>query len=162
MIDIDESKENLYAKNEEFYKYNSKTWSYNEELATGIFVYHDLVPQNIMNDLNSVLFNNSNNYSYSDALVGYGMKIPEYRSCQDFKYKKENIKDDNSIYGEELKRIWDELYNLKSPAVKNYSRIFNIGSLEYWEAMKTFVLEVLFEAGRLKLAIWKDILPTLP
>jgi len=98
-------------------------------------VYRDLVPKHSTDKVEEVLNDSSNMYFYQEAMVGYGMKMPEYRDCFDFKYKRSDIEHDNSDSGEKLKSLWQELYDLKLPAVKNYCRSFNIGEVRYWEAM---------------------------
>ena len=120
---------------EDFYSLEEKTWSSYEELAPGIFVFHDVIPKNSISILENVIDDSSNNYSYAEAMVGYGMKIPEYRDCLDFKYKKDDIVNDISSSGMALRKVWDSVYNKCLPAVKAYASYFNIGELRYWEAM---------------------------
>lgn len=126
-------KENL----QNYYEVSEQTWSSVEELAPGIFVYHDIIPESleIIKRLESVLEESSNPYTYREAMVGYGVKVPEYRDCFDFKYKKTDIEHDSSAASKQLQDIWQELYDRKLPAVKDYSKKFNIGELRYWEAM---------------------------
>ena len=70
-----------------------------------------------------------------EAMVGYGMKMPDYRDCYDFKYKKTDISHDNSEASQKLQQLWQDLYDRKVAAVKDYARKFNVGELRYWEAM---------------------------
>lgn len=125
----------INKKIEDFYAVEEQTWSSVEDLGSGIFVFHDLIPENCISILEDVIENKENNYTYSEAMVGYGMKIPDYRDCLDFKYKRSDIEHDNSIHGMMLKKVWDSVYNKSLPAVKTYCKYFNIGELKYWEAM---------------------------
>jgi Rps23 Pro-64 3,4-dihydroxylase Tpa1-like proline 4-hydroxylase len=120
-----------------YYTIDTQTWSSVEDLGSGIFVYHDVLPadMNIVERLEEVLLDPSTRYSYQEALVGYGMKMPEYRDCYDFKYKKTDIMDDTSEASQKLQQLWQDLYDRKLAVVKDYSRRFNIGELRYWEAM---------------------------
>jgi hypothetical protein len=122
---------------ETFFETLNPTWSSIEELSPGIFVYHDLIPtdMNIVERLEEVLNNPSNHYNYMEAMVGYGMKMPEYRDCYDFKYKKTDIMHDQSEASQSLQKIWQDLYDRKIVAVEDYGKRFNIGELRYWEAM---------------------------
>jgi hypothetical protein len=122
---------------QDYYHIPEKTWSSVEELSPGIFVYHDVLPtdMNIVERLEEVLDDKSNYYNYMEAMVGYGMKMPEYRDCYDFKYKKTDIQHDNSEASQKLQQLWQDLYDRKVAAVKDYARNFNIGELRYWEAM---------------------------
>jgi hypothetical protein len=132
-----EDVQSLHTRIQDYYNFEEQTWSSAEELSPGIFVYHDVIPtsMNIAERLEEVLLDPSNFYNYMDAMVGYGMKMPDYRDCYDFKYKKTDIMHDPSPSSKKLQDLWQELYDKKVPAVKDYSRKFNIGELRYWEAM---------------------------
>jgi hypothetical protein len=87
------TEENIHERIQNFYKIDEITWSSVEDLGSGIMVYHDVLPteMNIIKRLEEVLLDESNMYSYQEAMVGYGMKIPEYRDCVDFKFKKNRL-----------------------------------------------------------------------
>jgi hypothetical protein len=129
--------ENIHERIQNFYKIDEITWSSVEDLGSGIFVYRDILPtsMDIINRLESVLNDPNNNYEYAEAMVGYGMKIPEYRDCYDFKYKKTDIDGDQSEASLKLQQLWDDVYFRQLQAVKHYCRVHNIGELRYWEAM---------------------------
>jgi hypothetical protein len=139
MNNIEETEDiNVVQKRlEDYYHIPEKTWSSIEELSPGIFVYHDVLPtnMNIVERLEQVLDEKSNHYNYMEAMVGYGMKMPEYRDCYDFKYKKTDIAHDKSEASQKLQQLWQDLYDRKVAAVKDYARKFNVGELRYWEAM---------------------------
>jgi hypothetical protein len=132
----DESK-NIETRIQEFYRIDRQSWSSVEDLGDGIFVYRDVITpeMDVVSRLESVLDDPSNNYNFNEALVGYGMKMPDYRDCYDFKYKKTDIQNDTSEASQKLQSLWQELYDAKLQAVKHYCRSFNIGELRYWEAM---------------------------
>jgi hypothetical protein len=129
--------ENIHQRIQDFYKIDHQSWSSVEDLGNGIFVYHDVVSpeMDVINRLEAVLTDESNQYSFSEAMVGYGMKMPEYRDCYDFKFKKTDIAHDPSPDSAALQDLWQELYDAKLQAVKHYCKAFNIGELRYWEAM---------------------------
>jgi hypothetical protein len=131
------AEENINERIQNFYKIDEITWSSVEDLGDGIFVYHDLLPENmdIINRLEDVLLDESNEYSYQEAMVGYAMKIPEYRDCLDFKFKKTDIEHNQSEASLKLQALWEEIYFRQLQAVKHYCKMFNIGELRYWEAM---------------------------
>jgi len=135
--EVTEDSEALQKRIQDYYHIPETTWSSVEELSPGIFVYHDVLPtdMNIVERLEQVLEDKSNYYNYMEAMVGYGMKMPEYRDCYDFKYKKTDIQHDNSEASQKLQQLWQDLYDRKVAAVKDYARKFNIGELRYWEAM---------------------------
>jgi Rps23 Pro-64 3,4-dihydroxylase Tpa1-like proline 4-hydroxylase len=132
-----ENVKDLHDKIQNYYRIDEQTWSSVEDLGHGILVYHDVLPtdMNIVKRLEEVLDSDSNFYKYEEALVGYGTKMPEYRDCYDFKYKKSDIMYDESEASKKLQDLWQDLYDRKVAAVKDYSRRFNIGELRYWEAM---------------------------
>jgi len=114
-----------------------QTWTSCEEVMpkTGIFVYRNIITpeMDIINRLENVL-SNSDRYKWMDALVGYAQKIPEYRDCYDFKFKKENLQNDLGEDSLNLQKIWQDCYDRKAEAVKHYSKTYNINNLRYWEA----------------------------
>jgi Rps23 Pro-64 3,4-dihydroxylase Tpa1-like proline 4-hydroxylase len=132
-----ENAENLNSRIQDYYRIDQETWSSIEDLGHGILVYHDVLPKemNIVERLENVLEDSSNFYKYEEAMVGYGMKMPEYRDCYDFKYKKTDIMYDPSEASKSLQALWQDLYDRKVVAVKDYAKRFNIGELRYWEAM---------------------------
>lgn len=131
------TQEDLNKRIQDFYKIDEITWSSVEDLGNGILVYHDVLPENmdIIPRLEEVLLDDSNAFEYQEAMVGYAMKIPEYRDCLDFKFKKSDIEQDTSEASQKLQAIWEEVYFRQLQAVKHYCKMFNIGELRYWEAM---------------------------
>lgn len=131
------AQEDIQKRIEEFYKIQETTWSSVEDLGSGIFVYRDVLPKSmdIISRLEGVLLDTDNGYEYSEAMVGYGMKMPEYRDCQDFKYKKTDIIHDTSESSLKLQSLWEDIYFRQLQAVKHYCKAHNIGELRYWEAM---------------------------
>lgn len=121
-----------------WYNVEEQTWSSAEEVApgSGIWVYRDVLPKdmNIIQRLESVLDSPENHYQYEEAMVGYQMKMPEYRDCVDFKYKKSDIAHDVSEGGLALQELADDTVHRQMQAVKDYTRRYNIGELRYWEA----------------------------
>lgn len=130
-----ESPDLVLNRVKKFYDIDNKTWSEKEELADGIFVYRNVINKKSIEYLEDVISDETNNYIFSEALVGFRMKMPDYRNCFDFKYRRADIESDKSLAGNLLKKIWQDLYDRKSPAVKDYCKHFNIGELKYWEAM---------------------------
>lgn len=70
-----------------------------------------------------------------EAMVGYGMKMPEYRDCFDLKFKKTDIEGDSSPASLKLQSLWEDVYHRKLQAVKHYTKRYNVGELRYWEAL---------------------------
>jgi hypothetical protein len=123
---------------QKWYTLEEETWTSAEEVApgSGIWVYRDVLPKtlNIIDRLESVISSEDNTYRYQEAMVGYAMRMPEYRDCVDFKYKKSDIEHDTSTAGEALKSLADDTVYRQMQAVKHYTRHYNIGELRYWEA----------------------------
>jgi hypothetical protein len=132
---ISEEQKEVSKRLEDFYKVDEQTWSSYDDLGNGIFIYHDVMPLDCISRIEAVLDSDRNPYAYSEAMVGYAMKIPEYRDCFDFKYKKTDIEGDKSSYGLELQDIWQSVYDRSIQAVKHYANHFRLGELRYWEAM---------------------------
>jgi len=121
-----------------WYLIDEVTWSSSEEVfpKSGIWVYHDVLPKEmkIIDRIEEVLQSPDNDYKYQEAMVGYSMKIPEYRDCWDFKYKKHDFDNDQTEWGDKLRALADETYHRQLQVVKDYTRRYNIGELRYWEA----------------------------
>lgn len=134
---MSQKQEDINKRIQEFYKLDRQSWSAAEELGPGIWVYRDVLPEsmNIIQRLEDVILDTGNYYNYQEAMVGYGMKMPEYRDCYDFKFKKTDIENDQSPASQKLQELWSEVYDNQLQAVKDYCKRFNIGELRYWEAM---------------------------
>ena len=102
-----EEHQDIQKRIELFYTINNKTWTDVEEVGPGIFRFSNNLPKdmNIIERLEEVILDPKNQYSYMDAMVGYGMKIPEYRDCVDFKYKKTDIEHDKSEASLKLQQL---------------------------------------------------------
>ena len=132
-----EEQQTLQKRIDDFYKIDEITWSSIEDYGSGILLYRDVLPEsmNIIQRLEDVLLDPSTKYNYAEATVGYNMKMPEYRDCYDFKYKKRDILGDTTEASLKLQSLWDDVYFRQLQAVKHYCRMHNIGELRYWEAM---------------------------
>jgi hypothetical protein len=115
-----------------------QTWTEKQDLGNGIWVYKGVIKKEIdvVNRIESNLKpeGDMTGYSWQPAYVGYKQHMPEYRDCNDFKFKKTDIEHDNSQVGLNLKSLWQDLYDVKLPAVEDYSKMYNINNLKYWEA----------------------------
>ena len=112
-----------------------QTWTEKIDLGSGIWCYRNVLPTggNIPERLEAILAAQDNQYEWMPAYVGYQERMPDYRDCVDFKYKK------TDIYGEKeadnkLREIWQECYDPQYQAVRDYCRTYNIHNLRYWEA----------------------------
>lgn len=115
---------------------NNQTWSSAEQLGLGIWVYRDVLTKdlNLIERLEEQLDGRSNSYTWQPAYVGYQERMPEYRDCVDFKFKKTDIENDKSETSLALQKIWQDCYDRKAPAVEDYCKKHNIHQLRYWEA----------------------------
>jgi hypothetical protein len=115
---------------------NTQTWSSAEDLGSGIWVYRDVLTKdlNLIERLEKELDGKSPNYTWQPAYVGYQERMPEYRECVDFKFKKTDIEQDKSEVSLSLQQIWQDCYDKQAPAVQDYCKKHNIHKLQYWEA----------------------------
>jgi hypothetical protein len=113
-------------------------WDQIDNLGSGIFIYRNTIKKelDIVNRLESVLgpVDGHNIYRWQPAYVAYGELMPEYRDCNDFKFKKEHLQHDPSAKSIALQNIWQDCYDPQKLAVDDYCRKFNISELRYWEA----------------------------
>lgn len=115
-----------------------KTWTEKEHLGNGIVVYRNVINKdiNVIERLESILspVGSQERYTWQPAYVGYQQLMPDYRDCVDFKYKKENVIHDQSPDGLALQQLWQDVYDVKFPAVEDYRKDYRIMDLKYWEA----------------------------
>ena len=115
-----------------------KTWTEKIDLGNGITCYRGVIKKEIdvINRIESNLkpVGDTTGYSWQPAYVGYQQLMPDYRDCVDFKFKKSDIELDKSEVSMNLQSLWQDLYDVKLPAVEDYSRDYNINGLKYWEA----------------------------
>lgn len=122
-----------------------QTWTDKQDLGSGIFCYKGVIKKEfdvvnrIESNLGSVagygqLSPEGKIYHWMPAYVGYQELMPDYRDCVDFKFKKTDIEHDQSEISKNLQSLWQDLYDAKLPVVQDYSKIYNINNLQYWEA----------------------------
>jgi len=119
-------------------EYIMQTWTEKQDLGNGIFCYKNVIKKEI-NVIERIEANlkpegDETGYSWQPAYVGYKQLMPDYRDCNDFKYKKTDIEHDKSPVGLNLQSLWQDLYDVKLPVVQDYSKMYNINNLQYWEA----------------------------
>jgi hypothetical protein len=114
----------------------NKTWSEAEDLGSGILVYRDVLTKdlNIIDRLEKQLDGSVQGWTWQPAYVGYQERMPDYRDCVDFKFKKSDIEKDKSEISLAMQQIWQDCYDRQAPAVADYCKRFNIHQLRYWEA----------------------------
>lgn len=122
-----------------------QTWTEKIDYGHGIICYKGVIKKKIdvINRLESTLGSTADygqvssegkRYHWHPAYVGYQQLMPDYRDCVDFKFKKTDIELDRSQDSLDLQALWQDLYDVKLPVVEDYSRMFNINNLQYWEA----------------------------
>jgi hypothetical protein len=115
-----------------------QTWTEKVNLGNGIVCYKGVIKKemDVINRLESNLKpeGDQSGYSWLPAYVGYKQLMPEYRNCNDFKFKKTDIEKDKSPVSLNLQSLWQDVYDAQEPAVADYCKEYNIHQLNYWEA----------------------------
>jgi len=115
-----------------------QTWTEKKDYGNGIICYKGVIKKdfNVIERLESNLkpVGDTTGYSWDPAYVGYKQLMPDYRDCTDFKFKKTDIERDRSQVSLNLQELWQDLYDVKLPALEDYTKMFNITGLKYWEA----------------------------
>jgi hypothetical protein len=114
-----------------------QTWSSVEDLGNGIFVYRDVLTKDldIINRLEANIGQSNPSHQWQPAYVGYMQRMPDYRDCVDYKFKKTDLEWDKSEESLRLQELWQDCYDRQKPAVDHYTEHFQLGDLRYWEAM---------------------------
>ena len=108
-----------------------------EMLFPGIWVYRDVIKNqpNLIQRVENLIENNTSNFQWSDATVGYMEKKIDYRDCVDFKIGE--IKDSSMLIYPDyqaLNDIWKDAYLAQIDAVNDYCSMYNC-KMDYWEVM---------------------------
>jgi hypothetical protein len=118
-----------------------------EYLYPGIFVYRDVFKKelDLVNRLESALSSSNDKHKWKTSETGYSFVDKKYRDCADFKIRynknggsflggtqvfEENMTEQDA----NLISIWKDSYNAQTAAVEEYSNIFGLAPLKYWEA----------------------------
>jgi hypothetical protein len=122
-----------------------KTWTEKENLGNGIVCYRGVIKKelDVINRLENTLGSvaeygemspEGKPYHWMPAYVGYKQLMPNYRDCNDFKFKKTDLQQDFSEESLNLQSLWQDIYDVQVEAVNDYRRDYNIADLKYWEA----------------------------
>ena len=115
-----------------------KTWTDKIDYGNGIICYKNVIKDEIKVieriEANLKPEGDTTGYHWYPAYVGYKQLMPEYRDCNDFKFKKTDIENDTSETSLNLQSLWQDVYDAQFPAVEDYRQQFNIMNLKYWEA----------------------------
>jgi len=104
-------------------------------IIPGMILYKDVfkLGNNIIENIENVLLH-SNTYKWSQAMVGNRQRVPEYRDCLDFKFKKSNIPG-TDLDSEIIKESWQYLFDNMNLALMDYRKTYLMEPLEYWESI---------------------------
>ena len=104
-------------------------------LAPGLVLYKNILKlgDTVIENIEDALSNNSN-YKWSQAMVGNRQRVPDYRDCLDFKFKKSSIVGTDQK-SETIKDSWQYLFDNMNVAVEDYRSMYPMEPLEYWEAI---------------------------
>lgn len=115
----------------------TQTWSSFDAIGPGIFLYHDVLVDElkIIDTVEKYLSSNNEGNQWKQAMVGFEQTMLDYRDCFDFKWKPSLF--GNRKLGETAKQLcemYDAAYERQLQAVRHYCSTFNIGEMKYWEA----------------------------
>lgn len=114
-----------------------QTWVSAEEICSGVWRYSEVIkPEMKVIESIETFLKSSNQHQWAEALVGHGIKMPNYRDCYDFKYKTDmSIPfDKKSNEFVELDIMYNKTKHSQLQAIKHYCLMYNISELKYWEA----------------------------
>lgn len=108
-----------------------------EQIFPGLWVYKNVFKEdlNLINRVEDLLKNNSSNFKWSNATVGYMEEKKDYRDCVDFKIGE--VKDKSLLINpnfQTLQDIWKDAYLAQIDAVNDYCGMYN-SKMDYWEVM---------------------------
>jgi len=83
-----------------------------EELFPGLWVYRNVITpeMDVINRLENAISNSKGMHTWKEATVGYREKMPDYRDCVDFKWKKIEDGFENK-YNKQVDSIWQDVHD---------------------------------------------------
>jgi 2OG-Fe(II) oxygenase superfamily len=113
------------------------SYSSKEMLYPGVWVYRDVFKKefDLIGRVEQLISNNTSNFKWAEATVGYMEKKPDYRDCVDFKIGE--IKDPSLLQYPDfqtLNDIWKDAYLAQIDAVNDYCDRYSC-KMDYWEVM---------------------------
>ena len=102
----------------------------------GIFLYRNAVPRelNIPERLESAIGNSSHEFfKWSEAMVGYNERMPEYRDCVDLKMSPAHWQYLTPEF-EEVKKCYDDVDTNLKKCLAHYESLYNF-KMDYMEAI---------------------------
>lgn len=102
----------------------------------GIFLYRNAIERelNIPERLEATIGNSTHNlFKWSDAVVGYNVKMPEYRDCVDLKMSPIHWPYLSPEF-EEVKKCYDDVDNRLKKCLTHYESMYNF-KMEFMEAI---------------------------
>lgn len=115
----------------------TQTWSSFDAIGPGIFLYHDVLIDElkIIETVERYLSENNDGYKWTQAMVGFEQTMLDYRDCFDFKWKPELFgKRELSENAKILVDMYNASYERQLQAVRHYCATFNIGEMNFWES----------------------------
>jgi len=107
-----------------------------ENPAIGVYIYKNTLNKDmkLVERLEKVIEDNSNDFfKWSEAKVGYGKTMKDYRDCVDFKVDKASIKKPK-VADTDMVNIYNEIDELLQACLGDYCSKFNI-SMKFQEAV---------------------------
>jgi hypothetical protein len=102
----------------------------------GIYLYRNAIPRDlrIPERLEETIGNSNHNlFKWSEALVGYNTKMPEYRDCVDLKMHPDHWKYLTPEF-EEVKKCYEDVESALKTCMTHYESVYSF-KMEYMEAI---------------------------
>lgn len=102
----------------------------------GIFLYRNAIPRdlNIPERLEATIGNSTHDlFKWSDAMVGYNVKMPDYRDCVDLKMSPSHWQYLTPEF-EEVKKCYEDVESSLRVCLNHYESLYNF-KMEYMEAI---------------------------
>jgi hypothetical protein len=107
--------------------------------ANGVFIYKNSLNKslNLVERLESAIKDNQDKdpfFKWSEAQVGDYQTMKDYRDCVDFKVRKYDITNKQSVVNSDLKNIYEDIDVRLQSCLKHYCSMYNI-EMRYQEAV---------------------------
>lgn len=118
--------------------WGNKEWEVDfEELAPGIYVYHNAIPKewDVINRIESGLTKPGTRFKWNQAGLNFGHTDEAHRKCQDFKIKDDGTLEPRDEYSEDFYAMYKQLVDSVKVCMSHYNPLNYLGSINYFECI---------------------------
>lgn len=118
--------------------WNGQEWEVDfEELAPGIFVYHNAIPAewDVINRIEQGLAKPGTRFAWKQAGLNFGHTDETHRKCKDFKIKDNGTLAPRDEYSEDFYVMYQQVIDSVKKCMSHYNPLNYLGAINYFECI---------------------------